>query len=844
MLVVMGMILVAIGAGTASVRAETAKETGGILTVAANSMPSTVNPLNANDDEWIMNVLYDSLAVYKPTEGIEPWLATGWTVASDNVTVNVTLRSEVTFTDGTPMTAADVVYSYEQYMSGTGYYHNSVSFIKSVQAIDDTTVQFVLNSTNSDFFTKALLVPIVKQGSASAPVGTGPFMGYTTGNRTGTDTNVTLMDPHNTASRKSGNVTFQLSHSHIVASSVAVHAYQPILFEGNYTGTNWSDDVSHTVDVNAVNGTITIHDVDPLEYIAVDFSFVQDTFSVSVNPNYFMGRPYVDGITFVVEYNMDSASVDDINQGRVDVILNMVNPYYKSVVQGMNSLTPLTTTTIELRMNCESLPLNNSDFRKAISYAIDKNSYVSQTLLNSGLVGDSVIPRNNMFWYNSSLQARPYSISEASAILSNAGFVDADGNGYIDLPDGTPFSLTVKSVGIDVDNYIAAEAQVVSEVLKNDVGINNTWVVEAPVNVTTDMNAGNFDMVITRMSYPLDPSYLENFVTGDSGNFMHYSNANFDAVMEKANAAMDITLKQKYIKQAQGILYDDTATIVLTYLKGLQYYNGASYEGYYSMINGINNKFSFLNVYHTIHGSLSMAVVSSSSVISGNNVSVKITVNDNNGNPVEGAKVEISATAGTLSATEVTTDSSGKATVTLTAPDVTAPQDITISARASKAGYVHAEKSTALTVKLPAETHLAVSVTPTTAEVGGGNTTTLTVTVTANNQPVAGATVSVEITPSTGASANISGVTDSNGQATITFHAPKLSQRVIHTVDINAHMAGYSDPVSPAVATITVTASPASAPTANVDKVPGFEAVGMITAISLAMAAIVIKKRH
>ena len=584
---------------------------------------------------------------------------------------------------------------------------------------------------------------------------------------------------------------------------------------------------------------MTVYGLDEFEYVTVDFGFEQTTYHVSVNPNYFAGRAYLDGITFVLEYGMDSAAVDDINNHRVDVIFDMVDPYYKSVVQGMNSLTPLTTETIELRINAGHDPLGNSEFRKAVSYAVDKEGFVSKTLMNSGIVADSVIPRDNVYWYNASLAARPYSIGTASATLSNAGYVDSDGDGFVDLPDGTPFSLTVKSVGIDVDNYLAAQAQVISEILKNNVGINNTWVVETPEQIDDDMHSGNFDLIMVRMNYPLDPSYLESFVTGNAGNFMGYSNATFDAVMEKASTTMDMSMKQKYIKEAQGILYDDTATIVLAYLKGLQYYNGATYEGYYNMINGINNKMTLLNVYHVIEGSLYMSVVVSTfSPMSGEDVTITFTVTDGT-NPVEGAEIYLVASDGTLSATTLTTDENGKAVLTLTVPEVSALTDVSVTAKAYKPGYIHAEDTMKVTVHPAKEKTLAVSVDPTSAEVGSGNSTTLTVTVTVAGEgtPVAGATVIATVTPSTGATVKVSGVTDENGQATITFTAPKTTNRIIHTVEITAHADGYADPASPAVSSVTVVGEPAPTPTTETESVPGFTALIALAAVAMAGVA-------
>ena len=793
-LVAASMLLVAM---TGFIATAATKEVGGNLMAGVYSAPENTNPLQANEDSWIMGLLYDSLAVYKPTERVLPWLADSWSMNGTTVVVN--LKSGVTFTDGSALTSDDVVYSYNQYINGSGYYHNYVTSINSVSANGENSVTFTLSSPNSDFFTKALMVPIIKSGTAGNPIGTGPFMGYEKGNMTGTDLNVTLNDPTNPATRKGGdNVTFKLSHTNV--ESVTIHIYPPIMDNGgNFTKTNWAAGYvlnSTEYDLDGQNGTITIHSMSEFDYVTVDFTFTEPTITLNANPSYFMGRPYVDSVTFVIS-GTDEAMVDDLNNGRIDVILENIDSYYKSVVQGANMITPLTTKTVEMVFNSGSGALSNSDFRKAISYAIDKDFFVSKTLQNSGIKGDSAIPRDNLFWYNATLPVRSYDEDEAVSVLTQAGFIDSDGDGFVEMPDGTPIHLTIKSVGITDVSYLAAEAQTLGAAVLPSVGIDTEWVQETPDNITSDMNSGNFDMILTQFTYPLAPDYLNDFVTGNANNFMHYSNSTFDSIMEKANTATTITEKQKYIKEAQGILYDDTAVVVLSYLKGLQYYNGNVYSGFQTMINGINNKFTFLNVYHIVKGNLYMDMIPSKyGMDSESQMSITFSVTDGSA-VISDAEISISASAGELSSNDVMTDANGTATVTFTAPSVSQLTDISITAKATKPGYVHTQETIKVTIHPPKPQTLMVSL-----NVPGGfiqiNSTenvSIPVTVTANNNPIAGAQLKVKLEPSiTGAKAELSNVeTDANGTATVTFYAPETVQDISYTLTVVAHKDGYQD---------------------------------------------------
>jgi peptide/nickel transport system substrate-binding protein len=74
---------------------------------------------------------------------------------ADFTECTVPLRTGVTWNDGEPFTANDVVYTVETIMNYKGFNSNSkfVDGISSVTAVDDTTVKFVLTKPNSRFHT-------------------------------------------------------------------------------------------------------------------------------------------------------------------------------------------------------------------------------------------------------------------------------------------------------------------------------------------------------------------------------------------------------------------------------------------------------------------------------------------------------------------------------------------------------------------------------------------------------------------------------------------------------------------------------------------------------------------
>ena len=105
-------------------------------------------------------------------------LATEYTISDDKLTWEFKLRDDAKFTDGEPVTAEDVVFTYET-AKNSGSTVDLVS-MKEAKAIDEHTVQFVLEKPQSTFVYTAASIGIVPKHAYSetystAPIGSGPY---------------------------------------------------------------------------------------------------------------------------------------------------------------------------------------------------------------------------------------------------------------------------------------------------------------------------------------------------------------------------------------------------------------------------------------------------------------------------------------------------------------------------------------------------------------------------------------------------------------------------------------------------------------------------------------------
>ncbi|MCJ7623855.1 MAG: ABC transporter substrate-binding protein [Anaerolineaceae bacterium] len=133
---------------------EVVEEGGGELIFALSADEIRLDPLATtwNTDILIHNNIY--LQLYRVNEdgsGLEPFAAESYEVNDEATVWTFTLRDDIKFSDGTPITAEDVVYSIERGFSETslwGWIYEEAGLESGkTTALDERTVQFELLAT-------------------------------------------------------------------------------------------------------------------------------------------------------------------------------------------------------------------------------------------------------------------------------------------------------------------------------------------------------------------------------------------------------------------------------------------------------------------------------------------------------------------------------------------------------------------------------------------------------------------------------------------------------------------------------------------------------------------------
>jgi peptide/nickel transport system substrate-binding protein len=162
---------------------------GGTLRISVDQACAKLNPLltRVNPEYLVAELLYSSLTRLKPDMSAEPDLAESWTNSPDLTEWTFSLRKGLTFHDGSPCTAADVVATFEAILDAktASPARQNVGPIAKVSSKDDHTVVFSLSAPFADLpvtlaYTNAKVVPaaVIRSGLARLDreaVGTGPF---------------------------------------------------------------------------------------------------------------------------------------------------------------------------------------------------------------------------------------------------------------------------------------------------------------------------------------------------------------------------------------------------------------------------------------------------------------------------------------------------------------------------------------------------------------------------------------------------------------------------------------------------------------------------------------------
>jgi peptide/nickel transport system substrate-binding protein len=234
--------------------------------------------------------------------------------------------------------------------------------------------------------------------------------------------------------------------------------------------------------------------------------------------------------------------------------------------------------------------LKDKRVRVAIAHAIDTKAINDRVYGGHGEPATSVIPTlYKTLHYDPGASTYAFDPAEANKELDAAGYKKGAG-GIRTMPDGTR-PLKFRLFGRSSSQSSKQTVQFVAGWLK-DIGIDAQTKIVSDDALTEIIGQGKFDMFEWGWVVEPDPNYqLSTFTCAnrsykDGGDVFanlsdsFYCNKAYDALFAKQSVQIDATQRADTVKAMQKMLYDDAPYVVLTYYDNLEAYRSDRFTNF------------------------------------------------------------------------------------------------------------------------------------------------------------------------------------------------------------------------------------------------------------------------
>lgn len=353
------------------------------------------NPLAADVKSWALGFMFEPLVIFNTYQNNEEtmWLAEDVISEPDNVTITIKVRKGVKWSDGEDFTADDVYFTYtydKKYpeIDRNGNWDSVAADgtvlkgkFKDVVKVDDYTVQIIMNEPNRFARNDVLLTRWMLPEHI-------------------------FKDVTNPA-------------SYVMETPVVTGAFSEVL------------------------------------------SFTPEMILLGRNPYFWNGDNLQVDQMKIPQHNGNEAATALLQTGEIDwthiMIADIENTYvqgdaHKKYWYGMNDGVRLAFNY--MTPNKDNLKaFQTPDFKRALSMAIDRQGIIDSAVygyLQSNVPSNTGLPPALFGYMSDKAQAEmakytTYDMEGAKALLTKAGFVDVDGDGFVENPDGSKIAFEILS---------------------------------------------------------------------------------------------------------------------------------------------------------------------------------------------------------------------------------------------------------------------------------------------------------------------------------------------------------------------------------------------------------------
>jgi peptide/nickel transport system substrate-binding protein len=505
---------------------------GGKLVVATFGDPKTFNPITANEKSSIDigRFMFASLLGFDwTTQTVEPGLADFWTNAPDNRTWTFRLRKNLRWSDGAPLTADDVVFTWNDVVFNPKIDNvTRDTFVVAgkeftVTKVDDLTIQVVTPEIYAPMLENFGGVPILPR--------------------------------------------------HILARSVA---------DGSFTsayGVDWKP-----ADIVG-SGPFRLKEYKPAQYTLLE----RNPYFCEVDGH---GRqlPYFDDVIYTVVPDMNAMALRFLS-GESDVDEAVTPDQYGQFKQAsasgrfrldepgigletgfffFNENTNVDAKTGRPFVDPKKLKwFRNTKFRQACSYAVNREAIIQSIYSGRAIPNYGFVTPGNKKWFDPDTPKYPYDPAKALALLKEIGIEKRNGDDFLTDADGNKIEFVLNT---NTGNGSREKTAMLIAADLNQLGFK---VVFQPVEFNTLVNkidvTYDYDCVLISLGGSgTDPSSSMNVI--ESSGYTHQWfprektpstgwEARLDQLMDAQMQTLDFNERKKDFNEAQEILAEQQPMI-------------------------------------------------------------------------------------------------------------------------------------------------------------------------------------------------------------------------------------------------------------------------------------------
>ena len=223
-----------------------------------------------------------------------------------------------------------------------------------------------------------------------------------------------------------------------------------------------------------------------------------------------------------------------------------------------------TSRVYQMAFNFKKPVLQDIRVRRAISMAIDKENFTKVLLNGNGTPAIGPFPANLPFG-DETVHTLPFDLDGAKKMLADAGWIDSDGDGYVDK-DGKNLELNYLTYTSRQELPLLAESAQAS-LKKIGVKLN----VNATDNFKTFLKAGDYDIfskaIVTAPTGDPEYYFTGHIVAGAVDNAGFYDSNEISALENELHNTFGAANRSALaIKMSQQIL-DDCALVYASHLR-------------------------------------------------------------------------------------------------------------------------------------------------------------------------------------------------------------------------------------------------------------------------------------